>query len=839
MDAQWPPRSPHEALLSTPRGRERLRRLAERSTPSPTTSPTKLRSARLGDALQLGRALDDEPDDDEDDEETLQLKLEAIQAQLKLKKLQAAKARQKAAAGGAETGKHEPPEPSRVPVGVPLQAQIVAARERMDRPASQSRVQIPASPVKRAQNPSNVQTSPLRVQLGIDKGLRAADISLKRAPNLRKPDDGRDSQQSGYLRRAQTPLLGQELTAQAAPPLSFNERLAAARTEEAERKEKALRVQNARSTAFSVKKEEMEEYKSKATELPDAPYQPPQYSRDDILGGTGSSKGGSLHRSNTAPSIRSRYQAGAERAASASSEASTGLNTPSGKPPAKGKISKADMSESSVSAFEPYSGLHLSKRILPHQVLTRSLSDKKNYLIKDLLKHVKAPDWSLPDVESDIVVFAIIASKSEPRSHRPAPGKEGKPPEDRGKYMVITLVDLTYEIELYLFNSGFERFWKLTRGTVVAILNPVIMPPPKGREATGRFGLVINSDADTILEIGNARDLGFCKSVKKDGHLCNSWVNARRTEHCEFHTNEAVRLARSDRMELNTTSFGDGPRRKFNSRTVGSRPKEENHNEQSRSGYDWATSSRYYVSGGAGHGAGLLDDDEREGGMADRAERSEALKRRLTAQEKEREIAQTLGRVGGGAGRDYLARSSAVPSRLGSSISSSSSAITAASNILSSQNSSVTTISGELPRQVDAQSLGLVRPRGQRVDVDLGRIKRKRPESSQSNSTAGGSIGAKLPLGWGTSLKDKLTRMKDGEKLDGGKVSLPAPENGSFSNAFARGARSPVRKKTRFVTEKGIREAGRESLGDPLSAAANIRRQVVLDDDDDDELVIV
>lgn len=43
----------------------------------------------------------------------------------------------------------------------------------------------------------------------------------------------------------------------------------------------------------------------------------------------------------------------------------------------------------------------------------------------------------------------------------------------------------------------------------------------------------------------------------------------------------------------------------------------------------------------------------------------------------------------------------------------------------------------------------------------------------------------------------------------------------------------PVRKKTRFVTDKGIREAGRESLGNDL-----LERQIMLDDDDD-ELVIV
>jgi minichromosome maintenance protein 10 len=58
--------------------------------------------------------------------------------------------------------------------------------------------------------------------------------------------------------------------------------------------------------------------------------------------------------------------------------------------------------------------------------------------------------------------------------------------------------------------------------------------------------------------------------------------------------------------------------------------------------------------------------------------------------------------------------------------------------------------------------------------------------------------------------------MKDGEKFTGDKDGRQV---------------SPVRKKTRFVTEKGIREAGRESLGAELSKRVEL--------DDDDELVII
>jgi len=771
---------------------------------------------------------------DDDDEETLQLKLQAIQARLKLKKLQAAKAQRTAAAGldteNQKTGSEATSaSPSRLRE-VPLQSRLAAARERMERQATQNPIQVPASPVKKAQGPaSDVQTSPQRILLGIDKGRRAADVSLKRAPSIKKLQE--NGQPGGYLRRAKTP----NPEAAAPRPLSFNERLASARSEEVSRQERQAKIQSLRSTAFSVGLQEMEQYKSEAVDMPDIPAKPEEFSREEILAAANRQKGG-LQRSNTAPSRRATTQRGV-------SETEVHQPAPSAGAPRKEKVAPADVPDSEASAFEPYSGLHLSKRILPHKVLARAVSGKKPYILKDLLKHVKAPDWSLPDIEQDVVVLAIIASKSDPRHHKPGPGGAGKKQEDRGKYMVMTLVDLSFEVELFLFNSGFDRFWKLTPGTVVAVLNPTIMPPPPGREATGRFSLVINSDADTILEVGSSRDLGYCKSVKRDGQQCKSWINSKRTEYCEFHTNEAVRKVRNNRVELNGISFGgDAPKSKYGSY----RGQHKSEEEHKWGNYDRETQSRWFISG-ASRGAGLLDD-EREGGFADRAERGEALKRRLAQKERERDIAKKLGEIGGGAGKEYMSRAAtatpaAADAGLGSSMSSFTSAgVSAAAS--SSQNTSMSTLPGERPRRADARALGLVAPRGEQPRVDLGRVKRKRPESSQSSSTANGnSVGGKAALGWGTVLKDKLSRMKDGEKLDGTKV-LSTSSAGNTASGAGRGLGtrmdgSPVRKKTRFVTEKGIREAGRESLGEPLSLASRGRQVVLDDDDDDDDLIIV
>ncbi|KAF8444178.1 Primase zinc finger-domain-containing protein [Terfezia claveryi] len=126
--------------------------------------------------------------------------------------------------------------------------------------------------------------------------------------------------------------------------------------------------------------------------------------------------------------------------------------------------------------------------------------------------------------------------------------------------MVLTLTDLKWDMELFLFGSGFTKFWKLSVGGVVAILNPGIMKPRV--KDSGKFSLVLGSDEDTVLEIGQARDLGWCKTVKKDASRCGMWIDKRRTEVCAWHVEMAVKNAQNQRMELNNTGKLFSPPRK-------------------------------------------------------------------------------------------------------------------------------------------------------------------------------------------------------------------------------------------------------------------------------------
>jgi minichromosome maintenance protein 10 len=345
--------------------------------------------------------------------------------------------------------------------------------------------------------------------------------------------------------------------------------------------------------------------------------------------------------------------------------------------------------------------------------------------------------------------------------------------------MVMLLTDLKWELDLFLFDSAFEKLWKLTVGTIIAILNPNFMPPPRGRADTGKFSLSLNSNADTVLEIGAARDLGFCKSVKKDGKTCTTWVDKRHTEVCDFHVNETLRKTHANRMEVNTMNFGRGRNgeKRFNSRDMtGQFERQKKAEEAKKTKYDVESHSQIFI--GKRRTVDLLDDADFDPDAFHRGStKEERLTRQILEQEKERDLRKKLGGLGNGIGADYMRRRD-----------------------VSQQQPDFGDSNAVEEPPPDAAALGLLN--GKAKDVQLSPIKRKRANTASSSAA----------VGWGGNLTKELGRMKNGESLQ------------------------PVKKKTRFVTEKGIREAGRESIGgEAVKAVMND----LIDDDDDDDLEIL
>lgn len=578
--------------------------------------------------------------------------------------------------------------------------------------------------------------SPKRVQLGIDKGVKATDVSLGRARSTNDISSASNSRDQ----RHRKPL--EKIS-------SFSERAAQLREADGAKSLKYQRSQEVRSKGFGVKRTQPTPNDHDVDARPEKP------TTDDI---------------------------------------------------------PADLDE--------YSKLHLSRRLLDRKVLDEAFDSKVIYSIPRLLKEVVAPDYDPPDIEDDYVVLGVIASKSTPRNHAPthhttASADTGDTSSaggsQRSKFMVLRLTDLQWEIDLFLFGTGFDTFYKLTVGTVIAILNPGIMPPKPHMKDSGRFSLKLGSSDDTVVEIGTAKDLGFCKSIKKDGKQCDSWVNLEKTEYCDFHVNLQVERTRAGRMEINSMSSFDMFKRPASGAAGagrGGRGRGGSGNATGRGGgggqrgprsmgngayYDReAHSSAFAIPAHLQHGssaAKMLDaEDYAAHGGATAAERS---RKRLAAQQKERDLARKLVAQGSGLGKEYMQ-------------------------------------SGRLAEQKSAGAT-----RGQRQEEDAA-------PDAQSLGLVGSSSVSLGPSPGGAVTKPRTSRSDGVGWSSAFKRGLPSPTRGLSPN---RKESSP--KKARFQIEgKGVRVPGRRSLPgagdcDRDGGGSSSVKAGAAPEDDDGELDIV
>lgn len=758
-------------------------------------------------------------DEDEEDEETLQLKLEAIEARLKLKKLRAAKAK--------VAGEGSNPSPSRR-----------QARPRSPEPQKEY-VQVPFSPVRKRQ-PTPEAKSPARVILGIDKGLRAQDISLKRAANARENTSRFTSNRNRT-----------EPAAPAPKSKSFSERIAQSRVSTKEQKEKDERIQQSRSRGFSLaeagdifnsprtmsRQTDSSRANSRADVRPDTSKRaedepskrreafPRSESRQADSSGTSSRESmlpSSSRRINDAPSHKTT-----EKEASSFRHTSK-LHIPSaiqnvGSFDVNNPITHDSDPSEATSKFESFSGLHLTKRTTDHTNLTRALHGKEVYTLPRLLKEVKSPNYDPPDCEMDYVVMGIICYKTAPHDHKNKPQAINSAGEDSGlkpKFMVLRLTDLKWEIDLFLFDTGFDQFWKMTEGTVIAVLNPGIMPP-RVRES-GAFSLKVTSCEDTIIEIGTAQDMSFCSSVKADGKQCTTWIDNRKAEICEYHLSLQIDKARKGRMQFNTMAgFGGrgntvGGRGRGRGRGRGGDLKQEGKYHDS-----FLHETMYLAPKEFGLSAATLLDEKSAVQKSDK-EAKEARQKRRRDLEKEAELAKQLGMKGNGAGSDYLTHQSRkfFEKKGIKEVGAPRPELASSTNVLS----------GGTDDRPDARALGLLSNTAQTVSLEpvKGRKRGFNLSSAKSHEA----------MGWSGAFKrGVLERPVSPEVVEHGQTKLAyhrerSPSKSSMKPPSVSGEMSDVlespRKKARLMLPiKGLRIPGRESLGGATPG------DIFLSDDDD------
>ncbi|KAK4998446.1 hypothetical protein LTR66_002311 [Elasticomyces elasticus] len=811
--ANWPPKSPYEALLSSPSGRKKYEAHITRHNGSRSPSPSPLRKPLSSSKALQALSMPSDSDDDDEDEETLQLKLQAIEAKLKLKKLRQSKKKETrtATSGGISAEDVEAPAES---VRSRSNRSTEVARVRIEEPVTgflePHGVQVPLSPIKNRRE-AKTSSSPRKL-LGIQRDLRAQEVSLKRARNgnsVSTSSTRGHSQRTGDARPSN------------APPKSFSERIAESRLSEQDRAAKEERIMQARGTGFGIlpaKNNSFDEATRKGSVFSNGHVAPSSKRRkldiEQQMPTVSEDRAVKLTRSCTVPQDKVPNECSANYSKPPQANRSSKISHQSDRPTAKLLVStKTESRNSSASSnrpnqknvedtFEPYSAFHLSRRLITHTDVTHALEGKELYTLPRLLKEVKAPHYDPPDCETDFVVLATIASKSSPYAHKPSHKSTGDEPElndetaPRNKFMVLKLTDLKWEVDCFLFDTAFDAFWKLTPGTVLAILNPSVMPP-KSNMYSGQFSIKLASSEDTVLEIGSARDLAFCKSIKKNGQECATWIDGRKTEFCDFHVDLTIQKARAGRMEVNgmARGFGGGLKsRTGRASTVLERENRDGANVARQGRWRHPEAGQIYIAPSqyTGRSAATLLDEEDSAGP-------EALRKRLAEKEKEKILAIKLGQIGNGMGSEYLRlkHADALPT---------SGSTSTAAGSRSSNNAN-----DHFATKPDAQALGLLNNKAS--DIHLSPARKKRAFGAAATSSAGPEA-----MGWGGANKRGLLERN---------AKALSPEKGQAKLGFQKDS-SPW-KRARFQLEKGIRVPGRES---GVGAGA-----VPEDDDDDLEFV--
>ncbi|KAK0853627.1 hypothetical protein LTS02_011884 [Friedmanniomyces endolithicus] len=888
---EWPPKSPFQALLSSPSGRRKWQEQASRRSGAPRSvspSPGKksLASSRALQAIagaldkdgeeDMGRS--DEGEEDDDEEARAELELARIEAKLRLDNIRRKKKRLAAdGGGGGGDGGGEGDDGG--------ESNGRASSRRTDsRPTSprkplgtaalqpnlryQTDVEVPHSPLRHRPPPTE-HVSPARKRLGLHAPAKAVDVSLKRA---------RDGTQVTQPTSSAQP--------DASRGKSFNDRLRATVERADDRETKYDRIESSRSKGFGAISTSLGETRRRLKE--GSPKPPTRAARSEIerpssargaqTSSARTTKESSISGSASVRSTQSRSQP--RPTVNAVFRQPGNRRTPEADPSVPAPDSDDDDNnddDQHPSSYDPFSSLHLTKRHIPHPTLTRALAQKQIYTLPRLLKEVKSPHYDPPDCDTDYVLFALLASKSTPydqkATHRTT--DEIQPQDDahapRNKFMVLKLTDLTWEIDLFLFGTAFTQFWKLTPGTLLAILNPDILPPSQAQQHSGKFSLKVGSSEDSVMEIGVGRDLGWCSSVRKDGRECGEWVDKRKTDICGFHLDLFVERQRKGRMEVNGMwrgrgdgeggGKGGGSRRDAGLRQ-GSPKRRQNGVTQSREyGTLYSVPTGNFPGQKGGPSTASLLDAEDTDRLASWTE-AEKSRQRIAASQKERDLQRQLNKLASqgndSVGAQYM-RATAKPS----------------TNLTpEDQTQSADAGQGSKPyfEKPSAASLGLLgKVAG---EVRMSPLKdRKRHFGSKAVSKTGGreavgwgGAGRALDrgLGAGGGMQGVLER---GQKtlsgaLSGVAATTAAPTCASGGNAglgitttnpaetFARptamrarsqdGSLSPAKKRARFMLAgKGFREpGGRESGGVELGVVGGTGAQDDDDhdkDDDDDE----
>ncbi|CAG9788558.1 unnamed protein product [Diatraea saccharalis] len=190
---------------------------------------------------------------------------------------------------------------------------------------------------------------------------------------------------------------------------------------------------------------------------------------------------------------------------------------------------------------DPMFGIRITKPLISSAALLDRMQGREAVNMLRVKRHVENEDLS-----KDWVIAGVIVRKSSTKQSQKG-----------NQFMIWTLSDLKDDlktISMFLFRKAYTDLWKTCEGTVVAILNPNVLD--KSQNSNDQASLSVENP-ERVMILGQSKDLGICKSRKKNGEPCTAFVNVNQCEHCIYHVKQEYQKY-SKRQELQSSTMGKG-----------------------------------------------------------------------------------------------------------------------------------------------------------------------------------------------------------------------------------------------------------------------------------------
>ncbi|XP_039756058.1 protein MCM10 homolog [Pararge aegeria] len=190
---------------------------------------------------------------------------------------------------------------------------------------------------------------------------------------------------------------------------------------------------------------------------------------------------------------------------------------------------------------DPIFGIRITKPLISSSALLDRMQGREAVNMLRVKRYVENEDLS-----KDWVIAGVIVRKSS-----------AKKSQKGNNFVIWTLSDLKDDlktISLFLFRKAYNELWKTLEGTVVAILNPNVLD--RSQNSADQACLSVEN-SDRVMVLGQSKDLGICRSKKKNGEPCTAFVNLNQCEHCIYHVKQEYQKY-SRRQELQSSTMGKG-----------------------------------------------------------------------------------------------------------------------------------------------------------------------------------------------------------------------------------------------------------------------------------------